>query len=286
MTIDLDRFDAIEDTDLLACTDTDGVTYKVTGAQFMDMLDTKKPWEGLGGGIWHVLNHDRYNAVRLQNGPYLMWDIEEKDGNYTWSNERWATQIEKTATSIFVTDPVTQNLFRESSKTFEFKELTDTSLVTSMKRMFYKTSNMSGLELFDTSNVTDMTSMFYKSTANANLLPISDWDVSKVTVMSNMFTDAVNFDQDIGRWNMVSAVNLASMFVGATVFNQDISPWNVSNVTDMTFMFEEAEEFNQDLSQWCVKKITSSPLNFAKDAYNWTLPKPVWNSCPRGEDKP
>ena len=45
MTIPLNRFDALEDTDLLACTDTDGVTYKVTGAQFMDMLD---PTDGGG----------------------------------------------------------------------------------------------------------------------------------------------------------------------------------------------------------------------------------------------
>ena len=38
MTISLNKFDALEDTDLLACTDTDGVTYRVTGAQFKKLF--------------------------------------------------------------------------------------------------------------------------------------------------------------------------------------------------------------------------------------------------------
>ena len=39
MSIALNRFDDLEDTDLLACTDTDGITYKVTGAQFKALFE-------------------------------------------------------------------------------------------------------------------------------------------------------------------------------------------------------------------------------------------------------
>lgn len=70
------------------------------------------------------------------------------------------------------------------------------------------------------------------------------------------------------------------MFYGATSFNQDISMWNVSNVTDMYQMFRGASTFNQDLSQWCVPNITSLPERFDQGAISWTLPRPVWGTCP------
>ncbi|MDC0189568.1 BspA family leucine-rich repeat surface protein, partial [Flavobacteriales bacterium] len=37
--------------------------------------------------------------------------------------------------------------------------------------------------------------------AEATYGHISDWDVSNVTDMSNMFADAYNFNQDIGDWD-------------------------------------------------------------------------------------
>ena len=52
----------------------------------------------------------------------------------------------------------------------------------------------------------------------------------------------------------------------------------------MTEMFYVATSFNQDLSQWCVSNITTEPTNFALGATNWTLPRPVWGTCPRGEN--
>ncbi|WP_366513687.1 BspA family leucine-rich repeat surface protein [Psychrobacter sp.] len=49
-------------------------------------------------------------------------------------------------------------------------------------------------------------------------------------------------------------------------------------------MFAGASSFNQDLSQWCVANIASKPNNFDNDATAWTKPKPVWGTCPRGEN--
>ena len=73
---------------------------------------------------------------------------------------------------------------------------------------------------------------------------------------------------------------LNRMFSRSTSFNQDISMWDVSNVVSMNNMFELATGFNQDLSQWCVPNFTSKPYAFDQEATNWTLPRPVWGTCP------
>ena len=74
--------------------------------------------------------------------------------------------------------------------------------------------------------------------------------------------------------------NLSWMFQEATSFNQDISMWDTSNVKVMGRMFELASAFNQDLSGWCVSNITSPPYEFDFGATSWTLPRPVWGTCP------
>jgi hypothetical protein len=48
----------------------------------------------------------------------------------------------------------------------------------------------------------------------------------------------------------------------------------------MNSMFRGAASFNQDLSRWCVTLIPSTPTWFDAGATSWTLPKPVWGTCP------
>lgn len=74
-----------------------------------------------------------------------------------------------------------------------------------------------------------------------------------------------------------------NMFKGAALFNQDISVWDTSRLTSAKGMFDGAVSFNQDLSQWCVPNLTTEPDSFDLGAVTWSLPKPVWGSCPRGE---
>jgi surface protein len=52
-----------------------------------------------------------------------------------------------------------------------------------------------------------------------------------------MFRGSDNFNQDISNWNVSNVTDMNQMFSFAFSFNQDISNWDVSNVTDMGVCF-------------------------------------------------
>ena len=130
-----------------------------------------------------------------------------------------------------------------------------------------------------TSGIGSMSFLFQDTSFNGN---ISTWDTSSVTVMYNMFDTASSFNQDIGAWDTSSVLDMNSMFANALSFNQDISSWSTSSVWDMSGMFSNASSFNQDLSGWCVSNLSSSmgASGFDSGATSWTLPRPVWGTCP------
>jgi surface protein len=164
----------------------------------------------------------------------------------------------------------------------------DVSNVTNTRGMFASTPFNQDIGRWDVSNVTTMLSMFWGAAEFDQ--DIGDWDVSKVTHMQWMFSEATSFNHDIGRWDVSNVVDMRGMFEGATAFNQDIGEWDTSSVAvqvlwwgtlyGMEAMFRNAESFNQDLSGWCVANFSEQPAGFDDGAINWTLPRPVWGTCP------
>lgn len=210
-----------------------------------------------------------------------------------------------------IAPPKTTDLSGMFSNALAFNQdlsLWDVSGVSSMYGMFsFATAFDQDISMWDVSGVIDMYGMFQNATTFNQ--PLNSWNVSNVTNMSGMFNYAEAFNQDIGSWNVFNVTDMGIMFFGASVFNQDISVWDVSNVTDMsqmfrdtaefnqdisgwdvsnvvdmTRMFQEAISFNQDLSGWCVTSITSEPSNFSIDSPLTSEHKPVWGTCPRGEN--
>jgi surface protein len=99
----------------------------------------------------------------------------------------------------------------------------------------------------DTSEITDMSNLFFKSNFNGD---ISKWNVSNVTDMNSMFTMS-DFNGDISKWNVSKVTDMYRLFYMSN-FNGnhgDISDWNVSNVIIMMSMFD-GSDFNGDLSKW------------------------------------
>ena len=85
---------------------------------------------------------------------------------------------------------------------------------------------------------------------------LSEWDTSKVTDMTEMFMDAVEFNADIGGWDTGNVTKMIGMFSGATAFNQNIGDWVTDKVTDMGFMFANATAFDQDIGEWVTDDVT------------------------------
>ncbi len=113
----------------------------------------------------------------------------------------------------------------------------------------------------DLSRVTDMSYMF----SNASIFnqDLSNWDVSSVTNMSRMFDRANTFNQDLSSWNVSSVTDMSWMFSYASAFNQELNNWDVSSVTDMSYMFANATAFNQELDEWIVSSVTNMQAMFA-----------------------
>ena len=82
---------------------------------------------------------------------------------------------------------------------------------------------------------------------------ISNWNVSNVTNMSEMFYRAESFNQPL-KWNVSNVTDMKRMFHRARSFNQPLNNWNVSNVRNMDRMFAEARSFNQPLNKWDVSR--------------------------------
>ena len=79
------------------------------------------------------------------------------------------------------------------------------------------------------------------------VLLFSNWDVSSVTKMSEMFNHAESFDGDLSKWDVSSVTYMTSVFSFAVLFNCDLSKWDVSSVIEMSEMFTYVRSFNGDL---------------------------------------
>jgi surface protein len=128
---------------------------------------------------------------------------------------------------------------------------------------------------WDTSQVTNMSNLFYeKRQFNSD---ISNWDVSNVTNMSWMFKDCEIFNQPLDKWNVSNVTDMNGMFFGCIYFDQPLNNWDVSNVTHMGAMFMRCARFNKPLNNWNVRNVESMEsmfeytLRFNQDLKNWVL---------------
>ncbi|MHA1673909.1 MAG: BspA family leucine-rich repeat surface protein [Promethearchaeota archaeon] len=154
----------------------------------------------------------------------------------------------------------------------------DLSGIFSLHQAFRNCDNLGSsgdMNNWDVSRVTDMTEMFYS--ADNFDQNIEKWDVSSVTDMAAMFKGSRSFNQEIGGWDVSSVTDMAAMFDSAVYFNQSINNWDVSSVTDMNRMFDSAVYFNQSINNWDVSSVTDmnrmfdGSRSFNQDMGGWDV---------------
>ena len=125
------------------------------------------------------------------------------------------------------------------------------------------------LNCIDTSAITDMSGLFYKDIFFTIAFNVSNWNVSNVKSMRNMFKGCEFFDCDLSKWDVSNVKYMNNMFGNCSKFNCDLSNWNVSKVKTIKNMFINCENFNSDLSNWNVSKVEDMVAAFY-GCYNFT----------------
>lgn len=136
--------------------------------------------------------------------------------------------------------------------------------VNSMESMFDDCFSMTGntsFNIWDVSTITNMLGMF--SDARSFNQDLDQWDVSNVRNMLGLFGNASAFDGNIGTWDVGNVSNMQAMFLNSN-FNGDISNWDVSQVRTMDRMFSSSQ-FNMDVSSWDVGNVTNMNEMFARN---------------------
>ena len=87
---------------------------------------------------------------------------------------------------------------------------------------------------------------------------MSNWNVSNVTTMGDMFNNCTSLTSlDVSNWNVSSVTNMNFMFYNCTSLTSlDVSNWNVSKVITMYNMFYNCTSLTSlDVSNWDISKV-------------------------------
>lgn len=113
------------------------------------------------------------------------------------------------------------------------------------------------LSNWDISDVEDMSEMFYDCKNLKEVIirndtdTLGNWDTSKVKYMSNMFALTSLEEIDVSSWKIDSLKKINGMFFGCLYLNEVIfGDWAVSNIEDATNLFALCENADFDINNW------------------------------------
>ena len=204
-----------------------------------------------------IVNIGDINELNVVDNGFFFGDKSEQVSESLLEIKKWNNIMLREIPDIEYEGGEERGVFYNCiNLTITATDVPDLSRITRLNAMFFMAWNLevTNISNWDVSNITDMSNMFlYSRYFNSD---ISGWDVSNVTDMGSMFCYSSYFDQDISDWDVSKFTDMSIMFGGASLFDKDISGWDVSNVTDMNTMFAGTINFNQNISGWDVSKVT------------------------------
>ncbi|NBT57598.1 BspA family leucine-rich repeat surface protein, partial [bacterium] len=137
---------------------------------------------------------------------------------------------------------------------------------------FYGASNLiiTASDALDLTGTTNLSFAFAGCSSLATAPSMASWNTSNVTDMSQMFSAAYVFNQNIGAWNTSNVTNMAYMFNmkwASAAFNQPLGNWDTSKVENMSGMFG-ASPFNQNIGAWNTSNVTNMSGMFSESSFN------------------
>lgn len=144
---------------------------------------------------------------------------------------------------------------------------------------FFGCRNLTLNDVIGTLDLTGMTSLrafFFECFSLTKVNNINGWNTSNITIMSQMFESAREFDDNIGDWNTSNVTDMYNMFANDFMFNNggssSINNWDTSNVTSFRYMFgsdasvpSRFSRFNQPIGDWNTSKVTNMSVMFYRN---------------------
>ena len=124
--------------------------------------------------------------------------------------------------------------------------------------------NIADLKYLDTKEVKNFSSMFHCVLSNIDAL--EDWDVSKGTNFSNMFTKSNIKDlQFLENWNVSNGLNFSSMFEKCFITDlKYLKNWDVSKSENLSQMFSGCDIYDLEaLKNWKVSNVKNFSYMFS-----------------------
>jgi len=90
-----------------------------------------------------------------------------------------------------------------------------------------------------------------------------------VTDVSEMFSGALNFNQDISYWDMSNVLNMSGMFFNAQRFDQTLGEWRMPNVVEMDSMLSNTglscRNYGATLVNWSFNFLTPNNIKLGAE---------------------
>lgn len=267
-TVDFSRFDTSKVTNMshmfehTNLEDIDLTHFNTSSVTNMDYMFANIIYS-YGGVFINLAGLDVRNVLSMEGifkydnrSPYNSIDVLNLSG---WKNNHI------TDLSYFLQNHM--HLFRLDMTGFNMPN------VTNMKGMFKGALRGSGghahasigvdLSSLDTSKVTDMSEMFTDTEIDS--LNISNFNTSRVTNMSDMFRSSRKLTQlNVANFDTSIVTNMKGMFSDMwEITSLDLSSFNTSNVTDMSDMFLNDKKLTDlNLSSFNTEKVTDMSSMF------------------------